>query len=146
MPPSFELGKLVVRARRLVWSTAARELARAGESILTWQVMSHLETVGRCHQAELAEAIAQHPAGVSRTLEELEKKGLARREDDPEDRRRRMVVLTAQGRRWLDKFRPDVMQGVGAALSRLSPDEQETLRALLSKLLAENGTAPARSR
>jgi DNA-binding MarR family transcriptional regulator len=130
-----ELGRLIARSRRLVWTAASRRLAERGESMLAWQVLNYLGRVGCCHQRELAEAIAQHPAGISRMLEELEAKGLAQRERDPEDRRRSAVTLTTRGKKWVATIRPEVSSGVATALDRLDYEERLQLRDLLLKLL-----------
>lgn len=129
-----EVAQLIVRARRSVWHSAARRLTDVGESMLLWQVVSHLSRAGECNQRELADAIAQHPAGVSRVLEELEERGFAVRQRDPKDRRAHVVALTAAGRRFREKLAPAVECGMQEALAGLSSAELRTLKQLLSKI------------
>src|SRR5262249_41038036 len=74
-----ELGRLIARSRRRVWNTAAQQLEQVGESIFSWQLLSHLVRQGPSSQRELSIFTAQHPAGVSRTLYELERAGYVRR-------------------------------------------------------------------
>ena len=101
-----ELVRLVGQTRRRLWIAAARALAARGESIVAWALVNRLAELGPLTQRELADASAQHPAGVSRQLDELERKGLTARGTDPSDRRRRRVELTPAGFRWFRQTRP----------------------------------------
>ena len=101
-----ELVRLVGQTRRRLWIAAARALAARGESVVAWSLVNRLAELGPLTQRELADASAQHPAGVSRQLDELERKGLTTRGADPSDRRRRVVDLTAAGQRWHRQLRP----------------------------------------
>lgn len=84
-------------------------------------------------QKELAESLAIQPASVSELLMKLERKGLVLREKDEQDRRSIKVQLTEDGQTHLaepDKEASDPFQA-------LSAEEQEQLRSLLEKLLAD---------
>jgi len=81
-----ELVRLVGQTRRRLWIAAARALAGRGESVVAWSLVNRLAELGPLTQRELADASAQHPAGVSRQLGELERKGLTSRGSDPADR------------------------------------------------------------
>lgn len=141
------MGRLISRVRRLVWASAARELSQRGDSMLMWQVVNELNRSGPRAQKALAEAIAQHPAGVCRVVEELEHKGMARQERDPEDRRRSVVSLTAKGKKWLEEVQPSVREGILEILSVLTPAEAEVLRELLLKVVqAADAAPPAKAR
>ena len=131
-----ELYRLVGRSRRLLWMSAARSLEARGRSIFTWQVLCYLVRNGATTQRDLAYANAQHPAGISRLLEELESEKLIRRAADPNDRRKLLVEPTAKGRAWLEAETPDVMSAVDIAMRELSRPQREDLRALLERLLA----------
>ncbi|HEX9294179.1 MAG TPA: MarR family transcriptional regulator, partial [Polyangiaceae bacterium] len=79
-------------------------------------------------------AIAQHPAGVSRLLDELEKRGDVLRSRDPRDRRKVHVAVTPRGRRRFDTALPEVAQAVEQAFEPLSESERRLLRDLLRKV------------
>ena len=132
-----ELYRLVGRSRRLLWMSAARSLEARGRSIFVWQVLCYLVRNGPTTQRDLAYANAQHPAGISRLLEELESEKLIRRAADPNDRRKLLVEPTAKGRAWHDAEMPDVMTAVDDTLRELSKGQRQDLRALLERLLAE---------
>ena len=139
-----ELVRLVGQTRRRLWIAAARALAARGESIVAWSLVNRLAELGPLTQRELADASAQHPAGVSRQLDELERKGLTARVTDPTDRRRRRVELTAAGVRWFQQTRPLVDQATAPVLAVLRPAEQRVLTMLLRKVasLPEAVSAP----
>jgi DNA-binding MarR family transcriptional regulator len=86
---------------------------------------------------ELSQAAAQHPAGVSRLLEELEKGGFVSRSRDPGDRRCVHVMASARGKRRYEAVLPEVMKAVDQALEPLSEGERRILRDLLYKIVAE---------
>ncbi|HVY47745.1 MAG TPA: MarR family winged helix-turn-helix transcriptional regulator [Minicystis sp.] len=132
-----ELYRLVGRARRLLWQAAARCLEARGESIFTWQTVCYLARNGPTAQKDLAYANAQHPAGISRLVEELEAEGLVTRTADPTDRRRQLVSATPKGKAWLDRTMPVVTSAVDEALAGLDRRDREALRDLLRAMLGE---------
>src|SRR2546421_756695 len=83
-----EIGSLLARSRRQVFQRAKRRLEALGESIFVWRLLAYLHDDGPSIQAELADATAQHPASISRLLDEIEDAGLVRRRRDTKDRRR----------------------------------------------------------
>jgi DNA-binding MarR family transcriptional regulator len=70
---------------------------------------------------------------VTAIVDELEERGLASRRPHPKDRRVKTVVLTAAGRRTLDKTLERLYEPP-ASFGTLTPVEQRTLRDLLRKL------------
>ncbi len=134
--------RLLGQTRRRLWIAAARALAARGESIVAWSLVSRLADLGPLTQRELADASAQHPAGVSRQLNELERKGLTTRGTDPSDRRRRRVELTAAGLRWYRKMRPLVDRATAPVLRVLRPAEQHVLAKLLRRVSGDEPVNP----
>ncbi|HKB78060.1 MAG TPA: MarR family winged helix-turn-helix transcriptional regulator [Myxococcales bacterium] len=131
---SEEVGRLLFRARRALWSAAAGRLEARGESVLAWQLLNQLQRCGPGTQREIAERAAQHPTGVSRLLEQLERGGFVRRRRDAADRRKVRVEITAHGVLRLEESRPEVLTAVDEVLRPLSLAERHALRALLGKL------------
>ena len=134
---SGDLVRLVGQTRRRLWIAAARALAARGESIVAWSLVNRIAELGPLTQRELADASAQHPAGVSRQLDELERKGLTARVTDPADRRRRRVELTAAGVRWFQQMRPLVSEATAPVLAVLRPTEKRVLTAMLQRVVSE---------
>jgi len=139
-----DVVRLVGQTRRLLWIAAARALAAQGESVVAWSLVNRLAELGPLTQRELADASAQHPAGVSRQLDDLERRGLTTRVLDPGDRRRRRVELTAQGVRWHRRWRPVVDGATAPVLSPLRGPERRALAALLRQIVRPAAPRPAR--
>jgi DNA-binding MarR family transcriptional regulator len=133
-----ELGMLIAKTRKLVFTTATRRLDESGESMLAWQVLAVLIRAGKLTQTQVAVALAQHPAGVSRLVDDLEKQGYVARCRDSEDRRRVHVEATARGQRRFRAILPEVIRGVGQALDPLSDAERRVLRDLLRKVVSQD--------
>lgn len=76
---------------------------------------------------ELAEKTGLTPGAVTGMIDRLERAGLARREHDPNDRRRVLVTATAG--------RPDVFGGLAAAMDELAKRyDDEELRVIADYL------------
>lgn len=130
-----ELYRHMNRARRLLWTAAASCLEEQGENIFTWQVLCTLVRHGAKTQRDLAYATAQHPAGLSRLLDELEADKLIVRKPDPEDRRKLLVSATPKGKARFEAASPPVWRGVDEALGVLTPAQRLELRNLLALLV-----------
>lgn len=83
-------------------------------------------------QKELGKRLEIQPATVSELLMKLERKGFVLREKDEQDRRSIRVQLTNDGQTALE-----APQEESDPFQALSADEQEQLRSLLEKLLAD---------
>jgi DNA-binding MarR family transcriptional regulator len=138
-----EIGRLIAQRRRIIWLAAAKRLQEEGESMLTFQVLGQCKRNGPTTQRTLADALAQHPAGISRVIDDMEQRKLVKRARDPRDRRRVNVAITARGEAYHEQFLPYVVEVVQTAITPLSSPERRTLRDLLRKLV--NASAAPRS-
>ena len=73
---------------------------------------------------------------MTNRIDRLAEKGLVRRVPDPEDRRGILVELTEQGRELIDRALISHVANEARLLQPLSREEQQTLAALLRKLLS----------
>lgn len=135
-----ELGRLIGRSRRVVWHAIGGRLATIDESIFEWQLLMHVVRRSGLTQRELAELSQQHPAGVCRTLEELEGQGLVARRRDDADRRKVRVVATGRGLAKYEQIFPETIAAVDEVLRPLTQAERVQLRGLLRKVLAPSDT------
>jgi len=96
-----------------------------------------LEMVARgiAHPKELAEAMQLDPSLLSHYLAKVEDAGWIERELDPEDRRRTRLKLTGEGQRLLEAAHEAWRAYTVRVLSEFEPDEIETLRAFLKKIM-----------
>jgi MarR family transcriptional regulator, lower aerobic nicotinate degradation pathway regulator len=90
-------------------------------------------------QRELVERSMIDASTMVAVIDELEERGLAERRPHPEDRRKRAVYLTPQGRRTLQRARTVAVQTAKDVFNPLDGEELETLTKLLRKLA---GAAP----
>ncbi|MEM9462136.1 MAG: MarR family transcriptional regulator [Myxococcota bacterium] len=71
---------------------------------------------------------------MTRAIRSLETKGLVLRQTDPDDRRVRLLSLTAKGRAFVEQTRDIMSELVEEILEPLCARDQERLAALLEKL------------
>jgi DNA-binding MarR family transcriptional regulator len=74
--------------------------------------------------------------GMTDRIDRLERAGLVIRRPDPRDRRGKLIVLTDSGKRLIDETISRHVANEERLLLTLTEAEQETLSALLGKLIA----------
>lgn len=79
-------------------------LRPSGVTLQEWRILFSLARYGSSHLRLLAERGLMDTAHASRTVAQLEKKALITRLDDPNDQRRRMVILTPMGQDLFNKL------------------------------------------
>ena len=87
------------------------------------------------HPKELAQLLETVPPVVSAILAELEDKGLIQRHIDPEDRRRVQLNLSDEGKALHEKIREHNQGLNGERLSKLSPEDLQSLIVIFRKIL-----------
>ena len=145
------LAWLLYRAHWALASELTAALAPLGVSARGYHVL-RAALSGEHTQTELAEMIGLDKTTMVVAVDELERGGLAERHPAPDDRRARIIAVTAAGKRKVaeaDKVKERVQAEV---LGELSPPEREALLEALAKLvegrLAERAecTPPLRRR
>jgi DNA-binding MarR family transcriptional regulator len=87
------------------------------------------------NMGELVDFTYSDKASVTRTVSSLEKLGLVKRKSDTNDRRARIIELTAKGRTHAEKVHA-IRDSLGKKLdSCLSPDERKQFSALVHKIV-----------
>ncbi|ESR68498.1 MarR family transcriptional regulator [Pseudomonas aeruginosa VRFPA05] len=100
-----------------------------------WAALVRLGETGPCPQNQLGRLTAMDAATIKGVVERLDKRGLIQRSADPDDGRRLLVSLSPAGRAELEAGLAAAREINRQALASLSPQEQETLRALLARLI-----------
>jgi len=90
---------------------------------------------------DMARGIGCDPSYITALVDDLDERGLARRESAPYDRRVKIIVLTDAGRALAEEI-DAIMSVPPAALAALSQKELRQLRDLLDKVLAAAREAP----
>jgi DNA-binding MarR family transcriptional regulator len=90
-------------------------------------------------QQELAARLKIHPSRLVAILDNLEKRGFVERRANPEDRRLYSLHLTRPGGEVLQKIGSVARKHQDALLACISPEERDTLAALLLKVADQQG-------
>jgi DNA-binding MarR family transcriptional regulator len=109
----------------------------AARADLSWQEIRVLRAVERedcCVMSGLADAICLSLSSVTGLIDRLVAKKLVRRDRSSEDRRVVQVELTEQGRALREKTMEGPMETARGLLKGLTPEEQDTLLALMRKI------------
>jgi len=123
--------------RRVVLVALSRVLAQHDMTPPGYHVLFRLATEGgELPQQEVVLDLDLDAAGVSRLLSRMVDQGLLTTKVDPEDRRRRIVQLTARGRRLQESLSPEVDAAARRVVTGLTPEEERQLLALLDKTVA----------
>jgi len=113
-------------------------LQESGLRLRHYALLRFLATSKGALQRELSTSLGYDPSAIVGLVDDLEKLGFAERRPSPDDRRSRIVVLTADGRAFLrdtDEAGPRVTNEL---LQPLDPAERDVLHSLLRKV-AETG-------
>lgn len=128
--------RLSVLSNLISASIAEAYSRRYGMSISEWRVMAVLGRFPGLSAAEVADRTAMDKVAVSRAVGRLIDSGRARRETDPQDRRRSVLDLTAEGRRIYLRITPVLLRYERELLDTLPASERRHLVDLLRKLQA----------
>jgi DNA-binding MarR family transcriptional regulator len=97
----------VLRTSERLWEASRRFFEQWDLSPSQFNVLNVLSDAGEgLTQSDLSRNLLMHRSNVTGLVDRLEKRGLVSREPIPSDRRAWKVVLTAQGRKMLEKILP----------------------------------------
>ena len=137
--PMAIFGRLNEATERVMREHINPLLARAGLQAGEFYVLATLRRSGEPYTlspTQLYEAAMISSGGMTDRLDRLERAGLVIRRPDPRDRRGKLIVLTEPGKRLIDDALSRHVANEERLLLTLSEAEQETLSALLKKLIA----------
>ncbi|GAA2486130.1 MarR family winged helix-turn-helix transcriptional regulator [Winogradskya humida] len=108
-------------------------LADAGLTMRSAFTLTQLAE-GPVNQQTLIDLLGVDPSAVVTVLNELEGRGLVSRQRDPADRRRHIVVMTADGTRTLHAVEEVLDKTDDDLFAALTPRERDQLERLLTKV------------
>lgn len=138
MTRELEQGMLAVRRAMMrgVMRSALDALGASELTLLQLGTLLLLEDGEARTVGALGEQIGRSLSATSRLVEQLVKRELLRREEDPDDRRARRVTIAARGRKLLQVMVRRRAETEMRLIAALAPEDQRTvLRGL--ELLAE---------
>lgn len=114
--------------------------ARFGLSIPEWRVMAVLANEPQLAAAQVAERTAMDKVAVSRAVSGLLERGHLERRMAPADRRKSMLMLSAEGERIYAEVVPMALRYEQALLEVLDADDRAALDRILKTLLGRART------
>jgi DNA-binding MarR family transcriptional regulator len=146
MPASDKLAESLrefyIRSHR----TMDRLMQLHGTSLARTKLLLYIARLGRPRSTDIAEAFGFAPRTVTEAIDALEREGLVRREADPNDRRAKRIVITADGQKVIDASEPVRRELIDRLYNALSEDEAEQLAALLGRLIDRLGDIEQQNR
>jgi MarR family transcriptional regulator, lower aerobic nicotinate degradation pathway regulator len=133
--PSWLLGQAALRAQRL----GNAGLGAVGAHRQQYALLSVLEEGGRASQADVGRRLGIDPGDMVRLVRAMQTEGWIERTPDVADHRRKLVDITAAGRRRLDKLDAVVAQVQGDLLAALTPAQRRHLVRLLTLIVGQGG-------
>ncbi|CDO09969.1 MarR family transcriptional regulator [Mycolicibacterium cosmeticum] len=117
-------------------TVAAEEpvLRKHGLTMWGYVVLTALDGAPMRTQAALAEAIGADKSRIIPTLDQLQRAGYIERHPDPDDRRVRLLAITADGRRVKDAVQAEIQRGEERWLGELDPADRRTFLRVLRQL------------
>lgn len=109
-------------------------VAPFGLTIPEWRVMLSLAAGHVDTSMAITAEWGMDKMAISRAVRRLADRGLVRRKQDPADKRRQALSLTAKGRALYARIEPQATARYVDLLAPLSDTERRTLRRALSKL------------
>ncbi|MEP7088890.1 MAG: MarR family transcriptional regulator [Nocardioidaceae bacterium] len=120
-------------ATRTINAVIVKSLAAVDDTATVSQlrVMVLLTKVGSASLSEVADDLGVNPSNASRTCDQLVRRTLLVRDEDPADRRRLSLTLSASGRRLVDKVMKKRLSLLEEVVGSMSVNDQETLMVAL---------------
>jgi DNA-binding MarR family transcriptional regulator len=129
--PSWLISQLSTYAHRLL----TERLATAGARGYHFRLLAALDEFGPASQTTLGRHTEMDRSDVAAAVSELARQQLVRRATDQADRRRNIITITAAGRAYLRRLDVLLGQVQGDLLAPLSPEERQSLTAMLARVL-----------
>lgn len=124
----------LVRAADSVSSRVEAHLDSIHLTVSQFGVMEALLHLGPMHQKDLGKKILKSSGNITMVVDNLEKRGLAERLRDEQDRRHYFVRLTEKGKALIKPFFARHAARVVSEMSALTRAEQEELGRLCKKV------------
>jgi DNA-binding MarR family transcriptional regulator len=144
MPRSFDFrhapGHLIRRAHQLAVAVFMEETAEFGVTPVQFAILNALIEDPGEDQVTLAGKVAFDAATFGSVIGRLEAKGWVRRKPDAQDKRRKLLWVTAEGERAAMGMKRAVSKAQSRILATLEPHERDQLVQLLDKLVSRSSS------
>jgi MarR family transcriptional regulator, 2-MHQ and catechol-resistance regulon repressor len=124
----------LLRAANSCLAYARVGLEEAGLSQGQFAVLEALYHVGPLHLGDLARRILTSSGNLTLVVDNLEKRGLAKRQMQGRDKRFVLATITPAGRKLMARIFPKHAQRIEEIMARLTPADQAALGRLCRRL------------
>lgn len=128
------VGYLLKRCGVLMTQVAERRFQSLPMSFTQWVVLVHLAQQEHMSATELSAHLGQDMGALTRVVDELERRGFARRERSRRDRRAVEIAITPAGRREAQSAKRVVVELLNRLVEPFTDREIDTLLGLLQRL------------
>ena len=132
--PALRTWVVLARAYHTIVRAVAHDAARHGLTLGQFAVLEALYHRGPLPLGKIGSLLLVTAGNVTYVVDQLEQRGLCKRERQPDDRRVVRASLTPKGKHLLDEIFPPHADFVGRLFAQLEPAEIAELRRLLKKL------------
>jgi len=132
---------LLARANAITLAAASSAVGEFGLKVRSYSVLALAVSGERPNQRELSEFLRLDPSQIVALIDELEKRGLVRREPDAGDRRVNVVVATDEGREVYAGAREATERAEAQCFSALDDADRDRLKTILRTLAAAPGAS-----
>jgi MarR family transcriptional regulator, 2-MHQ and catechol-resistance regulon repressor len=135
-PPTsgVHLWLILMKAHEAMRRHAERHIHSLGIGFSDFAALEVLLHKGPLPVNEIGRLVRLTSGSMTTAVDRLEKKGMVERQNDPADRRARVVHLTAAGKKLIECAFADHEKAMEEAASGLSAEERTRLGSLLKKL------------
>jgi DNA-binding MarR family transcriptional regulator len=141
---TLSLEEILPIFNRMFWWSGVRPMfRRMVEADLTMAESVVLRSLqrGPLTVAEAASCLMLSHSAASRAVDRLVRDGYIEREENPEDRRQKLLTLAPKGADLVQEMEGIAVDGLRQLTATLSPEECETMRALLVRMITSHISA-----
>jgi len=124
----------LMRAAESITARVHKHLSSVGLTVSQFGVLEVIFHLGPLSQRDLGRKILRSSGNITMVIDNLEKRGLVRRERDASDRRMFIVHLTDEGQKLIEKIFPSHAALITRELSVLKAADQKALGDLCKKV------------
>jgi DNA-binding MarR family transcriptional regulator len=155
LEPKSSIGFLIKRCGMLMSQVAERRFESQEINLTQWVTLMHLSQNEHVSPTRLSAETGHDMGALTRVVDDLERRGLVRRERSRHDRRAVEIAITPAGKRLTESTKRVIVELLNELVEPFSEREVDTLIALLQRVLAhlqqaadagETGAAPTKRR
>jgi DNA-binding MarR family transcriptional regulator len=134
--PSLVLYRLLKLSNLISQPFFADDAKRYHLSMNELRVLTTLAPLGEAASHEIGTVAGMHPMNVSRAVATLCRRKRLQLRRDPDNRRRKLLQLTPEGRKLYRNLMPHVQEIANSLFATMAADELETFSKLIDKMTA----------